>query len=62
MAQVLELNEYLKEFLTDNGVRETSLNEAELMKILEYGVPPSYCREFRVQSFYPLTQGLKKFL
>ena len=62
MAQVLKLNKYLKEFLAVNGVKETPLNEAEVVEILEYGVPATYHREFTRQGFDPLTQGLQKFL
>ena len=62
VAQVLELNEYLKEFPAVNGVREQPLNDAEVMEILEYGVPSAYRREFTVQGFNPLTQRLKKFI
>ena len=62
VARVLELNEYLKEFPTVNGAKETKLPESEVMEILEYGVPAQYRREFTVQGFDPLTQGLKKFL
>ena len=62
MARLLELNEYLTEFPTVNGIREATLTEAKFMEILEYSVPAYYCREFTVQGFDPLTQGLKKFI
>ncbi len=62
VVRVLELNEYFKEFPKVNGTREQPLNDAEVMEILEYGVPSSYRREFTVQGFDPLTQGLKKFI
>ena len=62
VARVLELNEYLREFPIVNGVSETKLSDAEIMEILEYGVPREYRREFTVQGFDPLTQGLKKFI
>ena len=50
------------EFLNVNGVREQPLHDAEVMEILEYGVPAAYHRQFTVQGFDPLTQGLKKFI
>ena len=56
------MNKYLKEFPKVNGTREQPLNDAEIMEILEYGVPSSYRREFTVQGFDPLNQGLKKFI
>ena len=62
VAEVLKLNEYLKEFPTVKGIKETKLQESDIMEILEYGVPAQYRREFTVQGFDPLTQGLKKFL
>ena len=62
VARVLELNECLREFPIVNGVSETKLSDAEIMEILEYGVPREYRREFTVQGFDPLTQGLKKFI
>eukprot|EP00957_Ditylum_brightwellii_P128786 9824234-Ditylum_brightwellii.AAC.1 len=34
----------------------------ELLDILEYGVPASWHREFTVQGFDPVTQGLQKFV
>ena len=43
-------------------MREQPLNDAEIMEILEYGVPSMYRKEFTVQGFDPLTQGLKKFI
>eukprot|EP00957_Ditylum_brightwellii_P170963 13013217-Ditylum_brightwellii.AAC.1 len=38
------------------------LNEDELLDIFEYGVPTSWCREFTVQGFDPVDQGLKIFV
>eukprot|EP00957_Ditylum_brightwellii_P099422 7573307-Ditylum_brightwellii.AAC.1 len=38
------------------------LDADELMDILEYGVSPSWCREFTVQGFHPVDQGLRKFV
>eukprot|EP00957_Ditylum_brightwellii_P088233 6721234-Ditylum_brightwellii.AAC.1 len=32
------------------------------MDILEFGVPASWCREFTVQGFDPVDQGLRKFM
>eukprot|EP00957_Ditylum_brightwellii_P203270 15333948-Ditylum_brightwellii.AAC.1 len=36
------------------------LDADELLDILEYGVPASWCREFTVQGFDPVDQGLQK--
>ena len=44
VAQVLELNYYLKKFPAVNGVREQPVNDAEVMEILEYSVPSAYRR------------------
>eukprot|EP00957_Ditylum_brightwellii_P098658 7515625-Ditylum_brightwellii.AAC.1 len=46
VAQVSELNGYLKDFPAMNGTPTQPLNEDELLDILEYGVPASWCREF----------------
>eukprot|EP00957_Ditylum_brightwellii_P076862 5842018-Ditylum_brightwellii.AAC.1 len=46
VAQILELNGYLKDFPATNGNPTQPLNEDELLDILEYGVPASWCREF----------------
>eukprot|EP00957_Ditylum_brightwellii_P175396 13351738-Ditylum_brightwellii.AAC.2 len=36
--------------------------EDKLMDILEYGVPVRWCREFTVQGFDPVDQGLNKIV
>eukprot|EP00957_Ditylum_brightwellii_P112891 8607689-Ditylum_brightwellii.AAC.1 len=38
------------------------LNKDELLNILEFGVPGSWCREFTVQGFDPMDQGLHKLV
>eukprot|EP00957_Ditylum_brightwellii_P144078 10977936-Ditylum_brightwellii.AAC.1 len=49
-ARVQELNGYLKDFL---------VHKDELLDILKFGVPSSWCREFTVQGFDPVDQGLR---
>ena len=39
-----------------------SLDKDELLDILEFGVPSSWRREFTVQGFDPVDQGLRKFV
>eukprot|EP00957_Ditylum_brightwellii_P022821 1721534-Ditylum_brightwellii.AAC.1 len=46
VAQVLELNGYLKDFPVHNGNLIQPLNADELLDILKYGVPAKWCREF----------------
>eukprot|EP00957_Ditylum_brightwellii_P095406 7267134-Ditylum_brightwellii.AAC.1 len=58
VARVSELNGYLKDFSTHNGSPTQPLNADELLDILEYGVPLIWCREFTVQGFDPVDQGL----
>ena len=62
VARVMELNAYLTEFPAHNGTDITELDDAEIMDILEYGVPPTWRREFTVQGFDPADQGRKKFV
>eukprot|EP00957_Ditylum_brightwellii_P125969 9603983-Ditylum_brightwellii.AAC.1 len=62
VAQVLELNGYLKDFHATNGNPTQPLDEDELLDILEYRVPASWHREFTVQGFDPVDQGLQKFV
>eukprot|EP00957_Ditylum_brightwellii_P108478 8274420-Ditylum_brightwellii.AAC.1 len=62
VARVSELNEYLKDFPTHNGNKIQPLAEDKLMDILEYGVPARWCREFTVQGFDPVDQGLNIFV
>eukprot|EP00957_Ditylum_brightwellii_P104645 7974567-Ditylum_brightwellii.AAC.1 len=38
------------------------LDSNKLLDILEFGVPASWCREFTVQGFDPVDQGLRKFV
>eukprot|EP00957_Ditylum_brightwellii_P125579 9572276-Ditylum_brightwellii.AAC.1 len=38
------------------------LDPDELIDILEFGVPSSWCREFTVQGFDSVDQGLCKFV
>eukprot|EP00957_Ditylum_brightwellii_P003953 300855-Ditylum_brightwellii.AAC.1 len=59
VARVSELNGYLKDFPTTNGNPTQPLYADELMDILEYGVPVGWCREFTVQGFDPVDQGLR---
>eukprot|EP00957_Ditylum_brightwellii_P045830 3477155-Ditylum_brightwellii.AAC.1 len=46
VAQVSELNGYLKDFPVTNGNPTQPLDEDELLDILEYGVPASWRMEF----------------
>eukprot|EP00957_Ditylum_brightwellii_P081587 6207084-Ditylum_brightwellii.AAC.1 len=62
VAWVLELNEYLKDFPAHNGNQVQPLDKDKIMDILEYGVPASWCREFNVQGFDPVVQGLNTFV
>ena len=62
VARVKELNGYLKDFPDHNGTATQPLDPDELMDILEYGVPASWRREFTVQGFDPVDQGIRKFV
>eukprot|EP00957_Ditylum_brightwellii_P080440 6118259-Ditylum_brightwellii.AAC.1 len=62
VVQVTELNSYLKDFPAHNGNPTQPLNADELLDILEFGVPARWHREFTVQGFDPLDQGLRKFV
>eukprot|EP00957_Ditylum_brightwellii_P191459 14576894-Ditylum_brightwellii.AAC.2 len=62
VAWVLELNEYLKDFPAQNRSKIQPLNEDKIMDILEYGVPVSWRREFTIQGFDQVDQGLKYFV
>eukprot|EP00957_Ditylum_brightwellii_P030253 2290552-Ditylum_brightwellii.AAC.1 len=62
VAQVLELNSYLKDFPVTNGNPTQPLDEDELLDILEYRVPASRRREFTVQGFDSVDQGLQTFV
>eukprot|EP00957_Ditylum_brightwellii_P128827 9827442-Ditylum_brightwellii.AAC.1 len=59
VAQVSELNEYLKDFPAQNGNEVQPLDKDKIMDILEYGVPVAQHREFTLQGFDPVDQGLK---
>eukprot|EP00957_Ditylum_brightwellii_P167417 12745278-Ditylum_brightwellii.AAC.1 len=62
VAQVLELNNYLKDFPVHNKNAIQPLDKDELLDLLEYGVPALWHREFPVQGFDPVDQGLQKFV
>lgn len=62
VARIQELNRYLKDFPYHNGNPTKSLDMDRLLDILEFGVPSSWQREFTVQGFDPMDQGLHKFL
>eukprot|EP00957_Ditylum_brightwellii_P081446 6195490-Ditylum_brightwellii.AAC.1 len=62
VARVKELNRYLKDFLDHNGTAMQPLDPNELMDILEFGVLASWRREFTVQGFDRVDQGIRKFL
>eukprot|EP00957_Ditylum_brightwellii_P198553 15132525-Ditylum_brightwellii.AAC.1 len=62
VAQVKDLNGYLKNFPDHNGNPTQPLDPDELMDILEFRVPASWHREFTVQGFNPADQGLRKFV
>eukprot|EP00957_Ditylum_brightwellii_P027885 2107129-Ditylum_brightwellii.AAC.1 len=62
VAQVSELNGYLKDFPGHNINRIQPLDDDKLLDILEYRVPASWCREFTIQGFGPVDQGLRKFV
>eukprot|EP00957_Ditylum_brightwellii_P189086 14393629-Ditylum_brightwellii.AAC.1 len=62
VAQVQELNGHLKDFLAHNANPTQSLDKDELLDILEFKVPASWSREFTVQGFNSVDQGLRKFV
>eukprot|EP00957_Ditylum_brightwellii_P128566 9807313-Ditylum_brightwellii.AAC.2 len=62
VARVQELNGYLKDFPTHNRNLTQPLDADELLDILEFGVLASWLREFTVQSFDPVDQGLRTFV
>eukprot|EP00957_Ditylum_brightwellii_P023358 1763067-Ditylum_brightwellii.AAC.1 len=59
VAQVTELNGYLKDFSAHNGNLTQPLSTDKLLDILEYRVLAKWCREFTVQGFDPMDQGLQ---
>eukprot|EP00957_Ditylum_brightwellii_P128227 9779617-Ditylum_brightwellii.AAC.1 len=62
VAQVQELNGYLKDFPAHNRNPTQPLGADELLVILEFGVRVSWHREFTVQGFDPMDKGLRKFV
>eukprot|EP00957_Ditylum_brightwellii_P016810 1265975-Ditylum_brightwellii.AAC.1 len=62
VPQVSELNRYLKDFPLHNGNIIQPLDDDKLLDILEYGVPASWCKEFTMQGFDPVDQGLQKIV
>eukprot|EP00957_Ditylum_brightwellii_P034443 2612296-Ditylum_brightwellii.AAC.1 len=62
VARVQELNGYLKDFPAHNVNPTQPLDKDELLDILEIGVPASWRREFTVQGFDTVDQGLCKFV
>eukprot|EP00957_Ditylum_brightwellii_P070992 5395647-Ditylum_brightwellii.AAC.1 len=62
VARVQELYRYLKDFPDHNRNTTQPLDVDELLDILEFGVPSSWHREFTVQGFNPVDQGLWKFV
>eukprot|EP00957_Ditylum_brightwellii_P013873 1045721-Ditylum_brightwellii.AAC.1 len=52
----------LKDFLAQNRNQVQPLDKDKIMNILEYGVPAAWCREFSMQGFDPVDQGLKKIV
>eukprot|EP00957_Ditylum_brightwellii_P056573 4288637-Ditylum_brightwellii.AAC.1 len=60
VAWVSEMKKCLKDFPAQNGNKIQPLNKDEIMDILEYGVLASWYREFTVQEFDQVDQGLKK--
>ena len=58
----MELNGYLKDFPAHNRNAIWPLDEANLLDILEYRVPALWHREFTVQVFDPVDQGLQTFV
>eukprot|EP00957_Ditylum_brightwellii_P102333 7800451-Ditylum_brightwellii.AAC.1 len=58
VARVQELNGYLKDFPENNINPTQPLDVDELLDILEFGVLSSWHREFTVQGFAPVDQGL----
>eukprot|EP00957_Ditylum_brightwellii_P162343 12361228-Ditylum_brightwellii.AAC.1 len=57
VAQVQELNGYLKDFPAHNRNPTQPLDVDELLDILKFGVPASWRRDFTVQGFDPMDQG-----
>eukprot|EP00957_Ditylum_brightwellii_P083921 6378480-Ditylum_brightwellii.AAC.1 len=62
VAQVSKLNGYLKDFAAHIRSRIQPLDDDKLLDILEYKVPALWHREFTVQGFDPVDQGMRKFV
>eukprot|EP00957_Ditylum_brightwellii_P162099 12341234-Ditylum_brightwellii.AAC.1 len=58
VAHVQELNKYLKDFPAHKGNPTQPLDTDKLVDILEFRVPASWHREFTVQDYDPMYQGL----
>eukprot|EP00957_Ditylum_brightwellii_P203033 15332938-Ditylum_brightwellii.AAC.1 len=61
-SQSFETEQLSQGFPVTNGNPTQPLNVDELLDILEYGVPASWRKEFTVQRFDPMDQGLQKFV
>eukprot|EP00957_Ditylum_brightwellii_P088072 6709212-Ditylum_brightwellii.AAC.1 len=59
-SRAMQLNDYLKDFPAHYGNTIQPLDKDELLDILEYRVPALWRREFAVQGFDPVDQGLQK--
>eukprot|EP00957_Ditylum_brightwellii_P060965 4628206-Ditylum_brightwellii.AAC.1 len=57
VAQIQELNRYLKDFPAHSANPTQPVDKDELLDILEFRVPASWCREFTVQGFNPVTKA-----
>eukprot|EP00957_Ditylum_brightwellii_P062498 4742961-Ditylum_brightwellii.AAC.1 len=62
MWRNLQLVRGMTDFFAHNGNKIKPLNDDKLLDILEYRVPASWHREFAVQGFDQLVQGLRKFV
>ena len=59
VSRVFKLNEYLLEFPKSNENPPQKLDDAELMDILEYGIPYSWRQEFAIHGFDLVEEGMK---
>ena len=62
VARVNEINEFLKEFPTPNGVVATALPEDEILDVLEFGVPNSWQKRFLMHQFDPQAHSVMEFV
>eukprot|EP00957_Ditylum_brightwellii_P172640 13142192-Ditylum_brightwellii.AAC.1 len=62
VARVLERTGYLKDFPAHNRNPTQTLSADETLDIVGYRVPVSWHREFTVQGFDPVDQGLQKIV